>query len=321
VNTAPAPLPERLLFGAHPRATLARAGVSDRELRGPLWTGVNRGLWAWLPGDPPAIEQRIRQVVPLVRPGGAIGGWAAAWLHGAGWLDGEGFTGEPRPVLLCLPPAVHCERRRGDQVFRSVLEPHEIGRVAGIPVTAPLRTSVDLVRLTRPWQEAVVAADSLRAAGLLDLLSAGHWLDRHAGSRGVPQARQVLALSREGVKSPQESRLRLVWTLEAGLPDPLVNRHIWHREGNLLGEADLVEPESGLVAEFDGRHHADAAQRGVDNARRDAMRLAGLTVVVVTAPGLTTWRRRTVHELRSAWAAAVARDAAGDAWFIRRPGV
>ena len=54
-----------------------------------------------------------------------------------------------------------------------------------------------------------------------------------------------------------ETSLRLVWQLECRLPPPEVNAVLRTGDGWLLGMTDLVDPESGLVAEYDGAIVAD----------------------------------------------------------------
>jgi hypothetical protein len=237
-------------------------------------------------------------------------------MHGAYGLDGRNPDGTLRPVLLCLPRPARCRRRADVSVFRSTLEDGEVQVVDDIPVTSPVRTCVDLARLEPNLGSAVVAVDAVRAACLSDLDAASGWLRTHRRWRGVTRARTVLALSRPAVKSPQETRLRLVWTLDAGLPEPVVNARVLHREGDLLCEADLLEPGSGLVGEYDGAHHATAGQRSVDHGRRDEMRRAGLTVVVVTSPGLGPERSRTIHRLREGYRTARRRGRAGTTWYV-----
>lgn len=267
-------LPDHVLRGAHDRSALAAAGVSRHALTTADWRRLDRGRWVSSFSDDTDPRERIRRAATLVRDGGAIGGWAAAVMHGAYGLDGRNPDGTLRPVLLCLPRPARCRRRADVSIFRSTLEDGEVQVVDDVPVTSPVRTCVDLARLEGHLGSAVVAVDAVRAACLSDLDAASGWLCTHRRWRGVTRAKTVLALSRPAVKSPQETRLRLVWTLDAGLPEPVVNARVLHREGELLCEADLLEAGSGLVGEYDGAHHATAGQRSVDHgsARRDATR-------------------------------------------------
>lgn len=99
---------------------------------------------------------------------------------------------------------------------------------------------------------------------------------------GVPLVRRALALADENSRSPAESRLRLVWMLDARLPRPLVNRDVFDQRGRLLGVADLIDPVAGVVGEYDGRDHAGALRRSKDAGRDTAFRDHGLEVFRVT---------------------------------------
>lgn len=73
--------------------------------------------------------------------------------------------------------------------------------------------------------------------------------------------RSALLLADERSWSPFESRVRVVWVVECGLPRPLVNQEVFDRRtGRLLGVADLLDIEAGLVVECDGGEHAKAGR-------------------------------------------------------------
>jgi hypothetical protein len=61
-----------------------------------------------------------------------------------------------------------------------------------------------------------------------------------------------------------------------------VNQPVFTRSGRLLGVADLLDVEAGLVVEFDGADHAGAARRSSDARRDGSMRDHGLEVARVT---------------------------------------
>jgi hypothetical protein len=313
-----AALPDDLLSGSHDRAELARYGVTDNELRGPGWHRTNQGLWAWTatPTAPDDPGGRIAHAAPLVPEHGALGGWAAAYMHGFIALDGVSRGGQQAPVLLCLPRAVTCQRRHGVQVFRSDLAEDEIVVIDGVRVTSLVRTAADLARLSRAVTEAVVALDVLirDADGLV--APAAAWFDAHRGWRGVVRGRQALELARPGTESVQESRLRMMWVLDAGLPMPLVNPWLFTPEGHLLGRADLLDDEAGVIGEYDGAYHASAAQRSSDHTRREGFEGAGLIVVQHTKVDLTDRSPQAIARLRRARADGLARDRGRDRWVI-----
>ena len=307
-------LPDFLLRGAHPRRRLLEAGVTADDLAGPLWEQTNRGLWAWAvnEGGP---DERVRRAAAIV-PQGAVSGWAAARIWGAHDLDGEQADGKPLPVPLTIPPGLVCRRRRGVTVLRSKCAPDDLTECAGIVVTAPLRTAFDLARLARDVPEGVVSVDALLRAVEIDPQALDEYVLRHGRFRGVPRAREVIRLVDKRSKSCPETRMRLLWVLDAGLPPPLVNVRVTHDDGYLLAEVDLLGAEAGLVGEYDGWHHASAERRAADSQRQEAMEAAGLLTIRLTAPDLTRHRRRSIYRLRRLHGQGLARDRSRDRWAV-----
>ena len=112
------------------------------------------------------------------------------------------------------------------------------------------------------------------------------YLATRAGCRGVRRVSAALDLAGELSRSPNETRMRLVWVLDAGLPAPRVNQPVFDRGGRLLGIVDLLDVEAGLVGEYDGADHRGAARHAGDVGREDELRRAGLEVFRVTGPDL-----------------------------------
>jgi|GEM_PF-6736344 len=91
--------------------------------------------------------------------------------------------------------------------------------------------------------------------------------------------------------------LRLVGELDVGIEVLLVNHKIHRRRpsdpggiGENLGEADLLDPEAGLVLEFDGEDHRHPAQRSHDIAKQEAFEDEGLVVGHFSSADLDTPR-------------------------------
>ncbi len=256
------------------------------------------------------------RVAPLIRGGGAIGGWAAALMLGCADADGFALDGTALPVLLCLPRASRCRRVEDVRVFRSDLAPEEMVDVDGVAVTSLVRTSVDLARLSRSYTEAVVWLD-LMLRRSVDLVGPVHdWLGAHSSWTGARLARRALADARPGTESVQETRLRLLWTHDAGLPQPLVNPTLYDSKGAFLARVDLLDPASAVVGEYDGWHHAEADRRARDHRRRQRLEGCGLTVIQHTSVDLGPGRDEAVRRLRSARSVGLRRDRALDRWRI-----
>lgn len=102
----------------------------------------------------------------------------------------------------------------------------------------------------------------------------------------MEQVGRALDLADEKSKSPNETRLRLIWVLDAGLAHPLVNRPVFDLSGRLLGVPDLFDPGPGLVGEFDGADHRTATRHSDDVGREQGFRGERLEFFRVTGPDL-----------------------------------
>jgi len=132
-------------------------------------------------------------------------------------------------------------------------------------------------------RRAVEAMDMAAAAEVTSVTRMSAYADARPRHAGVPVVRAALALADETSRSPGETRVRLVWQLDARRPRPLTNRHVFDDRGRLLGVADLLDPAAGVVGEFDGAEHARASRRSRDAGRDTAFRDHGLEVFRITA--------------------------------------
>ena len=105
---------------------------------------------------------------------------------------------------------------------------------------------------------------------------------------GVPLVRQALLLAGEDSRSPQATRMRLVWVIDAELPRPLCNRPVFDLAGRLLGYPDLFDPVGGVVGEYDGADHKDIDRPRSDVAREQVFRDHGLEYFAVASGALST---------------------------------
>ncbi|PPK95989.1 hypothetical protein CLV92_10589 [Kineococcus xinjiangensis] len=297
----------------HRTAALLDRHLTRHDLRSPLWRRPHRGVRTWA-GVPLDAAQRVREAAALLPPHGAVGGWAAALLHGAAGVDGEDAQGCPLPVPLCVGHGHALRRRPGIRLSASHLPPHEVQQRAGVRVTTPARTAFDVLRWAGSVREATAAADLLLRHELLPRADVLGLASERRRWEGAAQVRRALELSREGVLSPGETRLRLLWTLDAGLPEPLVNQRIEDRRGRLLGVADLLDPGSGLVAEYDGAHHRELGQHGRDNVREELFEAHGLVVVRAVSTDLGPDRARAVARLQAGHRRALALPPGGRGW-------
>jgi hypothetical protein len=222
-------------------------------------------------------EQRVLEQSVRLPPHGAVTGWAACRMRGAAYFDGLAPDGATiKPVPLAVGEHTSIRRDHRISVSRERLDPREVSIVQGVPCTKIRRALFDEMRDARDEREAVVAMDMVAAAELVSISQMRTYVDSRAGWKGVPQVRRALDLADENSMSPNETRMRLIWLLDAELPAPLCNQPVFDLGGRLIGIADLLDPVAGVVGEYDGAAHRGARRHRRDVMREDLFRRAGL---------------------------------------------
>jgi hypothetical protein len=297
------PLPDRFTLGAHPRSSLLAAGISDSELRGPLWQRPSYGHYAWAATDLGHPRQRIHAAASRCQAGAAVAGWAAAWMHGAHDLDGLEADGRPSPLPVCTTPHLRLvpaiDSALTLRVSRSRLGHDEIVVLDGVPCTSLARTAFDAARFAPDLAEAVTALDALLRATELQIADVVAYAQQRRRWHGRGQVLRAAELSNAWTLSCPESRLRVIWQERAGLPVPLVNCTIVDEAGLPVATADMLDEDAWLVLEYDGAYHATSTQRGLDDQRTQRLHALGLHVARFVADDLRPARRQaTANRLR-----------------------
>ena len=262
-----------------------RLGPTKAQARGPYWRRTSPGLYVPIGVSCVVVEQRILEAAQRLPPGGAVSGWAALRMAGGGFFDGlepDGRT--PWPVRLVVPPDRNLRVVGHVVVGRERLEASEIVTLHGVPCTTPLRATFDEARGCSSLREAVVAVDMALAAGLITLEEFRAYANRRRGWPGARMARAAAALADPRSLSPGETRMRLVWVLDARRPPPLCNWPIADLSGQRLGKPDLLSDELGVAGEYNGADHRTATRHARDVAREGMFRNAGLEYFTVVGP-------------------------------------
>ncbi|MGL5910352.1 MAG: hypothetical protein ACRCZP_10155, partial [Phycicoccus sp.] len=110
--------------------------------------------------------------------------------------------------------------------------------------------------------------------------------------RGGIVLAEALGLLRAGVRSPMETRARLVFH-DAGFPEPEVNAPVTTPDGGWLAEGDLVWRTQRVVGEYQGEVHADRSRRSADADRAGVLRDWGWTVLEIFAEDVFGSARRS----------------------------
>jgi len=186
--------------------------------------------------------------------------------------------GEPCPPVHVVRDGTHRRAPSGVRLHHVAPLTAADRRVRhGIPVTAPIRTLLDLAAFGSPTDLARAVAEA-HARRLVD---PGALLRRARHRRGAAALRDLLEPDPTVSRSEAE-RLLLALVERAGLPRPLTNVRV-------AGfEVDAFWPDRGLVVEVDGyAFHSSRWAFERDRLRDQAMQAAGHRVLRVT------WRQLT----------------------------
>jgi hypothetical protein len=203
---------------------------------------------------------------------GVVAGLAAAALHGSDWIDDD----EPIELIWRNQHAPAGVITRNQRV-----EPNEVTRVAGLPVTTLARTAFDLARQL-PTGDAVARLDALMRATPFRVEDVCLLAGRYPGARGLRRLRAALPLIDPGAASPKETWLRLL-LIDAGLPAPETQIPI-NDDWRIVGVLDMGWAKYQVAAEYDGDHHrTDRRRYARDQWRSRKLEELGWIVVRVIA--------------------------------------
>jgi len=281
-------IPEALTHGPFTVADALRAGLSRRQLQGKSWRRVGTGLYVWagIADDPLRVLQALSRRLP---PHAAFSCRTAGWLHG---MDLEPC----QPVDVTVPLGRSITTRSGVAIRRGVLPSVEVVECRQVRATSPMRTAFDLSRYL-PLGEALVAVDMALHIELVRLERLSDYVAAHPRTRGLAQARRVVALAEPRSESPMETRLRLLLVL-AGLPRPSAQVGLADERGNFVGRVDLYYPGQRLAIEYDGSTHRDSV--AVDNRRQNRLFGAGYRLLRFTAVDVYDSPETVVAQVRAA---------------------
>jgi hypothetical protein len=264
-------------------------------------------------------EQRVLEQSMRLSAGGAVTGWAACRLLGAAFFDGLAQDGRTRlRVPLWVGDLAQLTQDDQVRVHRDAIVATEVTCRYEIACSRPLRAVFDAARDSADLREAVVAIDMMAAAELTSVTQLREYVAAQGGVRGVSKVRSAVDLASEDSRSPNETRVRLIWQLDAGLPRPLVNQPVFDLQGRLLGIVDLLDPVAGVVGEYDGADHRSARRHSADVDRESRLRAAGLEVFRVTGPDVSR-REVVVQRIRQARARAMRLPQGGRSWTTVPP--
>lgn len=263
--------------------SLARSAEHRRPVRGarvlPAVTRP-REVAAWADARWLSLRERL-EALQLCRPD-ALGSHAtAAELLGIPLPSRLQRQGSHLHVQV---PLARPLRREGIRAHRSARVP-TTQQAFGVTLVSWWETLVGLASMLDE-DELVEAMEGLLGPWRtppVDATEIGERIEAAGRIRGIRALRAAMVRARPGVRSPQETRLRLS-LVRAGLPEPAVNKAIWVPELGCEIAPDLVYERERVALEYEGEHHRlDPVQFTRDAERWNALQACGWTVEKVTA--------------------------------------
>lgn len=267
---------------------LSRNAVAVRVARGslhPLHWGVyavgHRSL---------SLEGRFLAAVKACGPDAVLSHFSAAALLGLVSWDGR----HPEVTVVRQGTRVH----QGIRVHRTrTLDPPDLARYRGVPITSPARTLVDVASALdyRQLRRSVRQAQSL---GRVEVRQVTETLARLGPRRGSRNLRMILATGPAPTRSALEDAV-LDLILSGGLEHPDVNVPLVLAGRRVI--PDFRWPRQKLVVEADGAAwHDDRLAREDDAERQALLEAHGERILRVTWKQAITRPRQTLARIRAA---------------------
>jgi Protein of unknown function (DUF559) len=259
------------------------------------------------------MEDRAGAAALVISPHTVVADRTAAWIWGVDCFSFRELDVVP-PLETRTFRGHRAPARSGIRAGQRDLGSNDWMFVAGVRVTTPLRTALDL-GCTLSRRDAVAAMDALaRAHGFTstELVRGAH---RYFRRRGVVQLRELAALVDPRAESMGESWTRIEMH-DQGLPRPEVNWWVYEN-GVPRYRLDLAYPHAKVAIEYNGEEfHTSEADRKADAERLSWLERHGWTVIVIDRNSFT-------EEAIAGWSDVI-RTALADAqrppnrWYVRR---
>lgn len=221
---------------------------------------------------------------------------SAAQLHGLGY---ESFTG----AVVTVP--YRRSNRFAEVLVRQSTDLHRryVTRIAGLPITNPVRTMFDLSSVTeidqlRGMAQRALAARSVTVEGLAEILEA---LGRR-GRPGTTRFRELLEEVSPGCVAPESVLEEKMITLlrASDLPMPALQLSLPWRSP-VKGRVDFAYEDARVVIECDGRRwHTTMEAFETDRRRDNLAQLNGWRVLRFTWNDLTEAPARVLYQFAQA---------------------
>ncbi|HMM96845.1 hypothetical protein [Phycicoccus sp.] len=291
-------LPEPLGTGPFSVARARAAGLRHCDLRALGLHRPTHGVRTLTP--PETLVDRARAWAQALPPDSAFSHVTAAVVLGLplpASLEADSRLDVMRTSDRTPTRRAGCRGHRG-------LETRSVVEASGLRVVGAADTWCDLGEVLHRGlsvDDLVVAGDAVVGHGTGSASAAvlRSTLDGRVRPRGRGQLLEAVGLVRPGVRSPRETRARLMF-VRAGFPEPEVNGVVRDAAGGWLLEGDLVWQAERVVGEYQRAAHADRKRRSADAHRNGLAADEGWTVLELWSEDLDQGPRRRATLLRFA---------------------
>ena len=248
--------------------------VARRLVRDGAWSAPQPGLVSLITAtDPDADRWTVARrqhaarsaASTLLNAGHVVSGLSAAVLHG--------LPTRHVPERVELTAAGRANPRHGARV--ATLDPADVTRWFGVPVTSPARTCVDLARHDR--RAGLMAADAALRQRITTRAELEATLVRACGWPGVRQAREIIGFADPRAESPLESVVRLALH-DSGFPPPQLQYEITVPGRRRPLRVDFCWPGHRLILEADGRNKYVGDENWREKKREALIRPQGFRI-------------------------------------------
>lgn len=230
-------------------------------------------------------DQRILEAAVVIPDFGGVTGWAGLRWQKARWFEGLRDGLAERPVTL-VTAGTHIRPQPGIAVSTERLSPSDLIIVDTVPCTSAVRSTWFEMRYAGSRRDAAVTLSMAAYSDLVSIDELAEYAHQHPGWNGAPLCRSAIPLAFENAWSPREVDIAIVWVVLADLPRPLLNQPLFDRSGRHIGTPDMVDPEAGVIVQYDGPDHLRLARRAKDVLDEERYRAHGLECVTVLGPHL-----------------------------------
>jgi hypothetical protein len=282
--------------GLLPGEQLRRMGFSPQEVRHRVETGrwirLARDLFL-LAGTPHTWQQDVTAAVFVGPPGTTVSFLSAGGI----W-----HVTEPGHRPSVTVPRARSARNPLATVHRADLDPRDVTRVGGLPVTRIPRTLLDLATVLRPkaLERAVDTALSEKRITPRAIEAAIERAPTGQGRKGVVALRTAMAAWTDPIKPGSAAEARLIRQIGSwGLADPARQHVVRDLDGVPFARLDLAWPSRLVGVEYDGVKFHNPRHIERDEGRQAALEALGWRVAHADRFDLRAGDRRLRDELSS----------------------